>query len=120
MTHIIADKSREQEHLWSTSPEWLSPVVNQVMEELEIQHKLLSTENFWGYFDLVLARIKELSTLSLKTLYGTLSLIRHFSEFVCAHVCSSHPVFYEENLKFTFIRAQQHLWREMYISKIYL
>ena len=45
----------------STSPEWFSPVVNQVMEELGSQHEILSTENFCGYFDLVLARMKGLS-----------------------------------------------------------
>ena len=58
---ILADEYPEQEHLWSTTPEWFSPVVDQVMEEVGIVSGDLDIGNFWGCFDVVLARLKDLS-----------------------------------------------------------
>jgi hypothetical protein len=59
--NIIADEYPDQDRLWSTTPEWFSPVVDQAMADLGFQHESLTMVNFWEYFDIVLDRIKGFS-----------------------------------------------------------
>lgn len=58
---IIADEYPAQEHLWSTTPEWFSPVVDHVMHQLGFQQMNMDILNFWEYYNVVLHEMKQLS-----------------------------------------------------------